>query len=588
MSASDDISRRGGPVWPLMRAFLADFARYAGRRGAFATVFVAFGAVLEGLSLAMIVPLLGIVTASGTPFGRIERMASAFFAQVHVETPFGKLAVLLALFAALMVLRAVVISIRDNAVAELTTGFVEAQRLNIVQALAAAPWDQVVRLRHARITHLLSGDIQRLGAATNFMLRTGVSVAMLAAQCVLVIVLSPLLGAVALALLLASILFFMPFIRRAHEVGQVVTHANLSLLDATAQFLGGLKLAMSQNLQSGFIAEFKQTLGGLTRRQLDFQREQSNSRLAFSTLSALAAGLLVLIGFGWFALAPATLITLLIVMARMSGPAVQIQQGAQQLANALPAYGTVKALERELAGMPRAPLGKAAVALPEGPVAFDNVTFQHADDDEGHARGLRGVSLTIAPGEFLGVSGPSGAGKTTFADLLVGLFPPQQGRITVGGVPLDNATLAGWRDRVAYISQDAFLFHDSVRRNLAWVSPGASEQAMWDALALAGAADLVRGMAHGLDTVMGERGTLISGGERQRIALARAVLRKPRLLVLDEATSAIDVTGEHAIIGRLRVLSPRPTIVLIAHRAESLALCDRRVRIEAGLCEAVQ
>jgi ATP-binding cassette subfamily C protein len=111
---------------------------------------------------------------------------------------------------------------------------------------------------------------------------------------------------------------------------------------------------------------------------------------------------------------------------------------------------------------------------------------------------------------------------------------------------------------------------------------------MWDALALAGAADLVRGMEHGLDTVMGERGTLVSGGERQRIALARAVLRKPRLLVLDEATSAIDVTGEHAIIGRLRALSPRPTIVLIAHRAESLALCDRRVRIEAGLCEAVQ
>lgn len=576
-------------MWPLMKAFLRDFARYAGRRGAFATVFVAFGALLEGLGLALLVPLLGIVTASGTPFGRLERMASALFARAGAETPFGKLAVLLAVFGALMIVRAIVISIRDEAVAELTTGFVEAQRLRVAAALAAAPWDQVVRLRHARITHLLSGDIQRLGAATNFMLRTGVSVAMLMAQCVLVFLLSPLLAMLALALLVVSVFFFVPIIRRAHEVGRVVTQSNLSLLDATAQFLGGLKLAMSQNLQAGFLTEFEQTLTDLTRRQLAFQRQQSNSRLAFATLSSLAAGVLVLVGFGAFAIAPATLITLLIVMARMSGPAMQIQQGAQLLANALPAYVTVKALQRELAGMTRAPAGGAAAApLPEGPIVFDDVAFQHGTEEESGARGLRGLSVRIVPGEFLGITGPSGAGKTTFADLLVGLFPPQQGRITVADVPLDGAALAGWRDQVAYISQDAFLFHDSVRRNLAWVSPGASEQAMWDALDLAGVADLVRGMERGLDTVMGERGTLVSGGERQRIALARAILRNPRLMVLDEATSAIDVAAEHAIIERLRALSPRPTIVLIAHRAESLALCDRHMRIEAGRCEWIQ
>jgi ATP-binding cassette subfamily C protein len=217
---------------------------------------------------------------------------------------------------------------------------------------------------------------------------------------------------------------------------------------------------------------------------------------------------------------------------------------------------------------------------------FDNVAFQHAADEE--ARGVSGVTITIAPGEFLGITGPSGAGKTTFADLLTGLYPPQQGRITVAGVPLDGAALNGWRDRIAYVAQDAFLFHDSVRRNLAWVNPRASEQEMWDALALAGAADLVRGMERGLDTLVGERGTLVSGGERQRIAFARAVLRKPRLLVLDEATSAIDVAGERAILARLRALTPTPTIVLIAHRAESVALCDRRLHFEDGRCAPPQ
>jgi ATP-binding cassette subfamily C protein len=107
---------------------------------------------------------------------------------------------------------------------------------------------------------------------------------------------------------------------------------------------------------------------------------------------------------------------------------------------------------------------------------------------------------------------------------------------------------------------------------------------MWHALTLAGADDLVRRMAQGLDTMVGERGALVSGGERQRLALARAVLRQPRLLVLDEATNALDVAGERDVIERLRAIVPRPTIVVIAHRPESIALCDRVLRFEAGRC----
>ena len=107
---------------------------------------------------------------------------------------------------------------------------------------------------------------------------------------------------------------------------------------------------------------------------------------------------------------------------------------------------------------------------------------------------------------------------------------------------------------------------------------------MWNALGMVGADELVRRMERGIETVVGERGTLVSGGERQRIALARAILRRPRLLVLDEATSAIDVAGEREILKRLRALSPRPTIVIIAHRTESLAHCDRILRFDTGRC----
>jgi len=196
-------------------------------------------------------------------------------------------------------------------------------------------------------------------------------------------------------------------------------------------------------------------------------------------------------------------------------------------------------------------------------------------------RGIEKVSLTIEPREFVGITGPSGAGKTTFADLLVGLFPPQQGRITIAGAVLTGPVLAAWREQVSYVSQDPYLFHDTVRHNLNWANPQASESEMWQALVLAGADDLVRRMDSGLDSLVGEYGTLVSGGERQRIALARAILRRPRVLVLDEATSAIDVASEHDILSRLRALAPRPTII-IAHRAESLALCDRVIALQVG------
>jgi ABC-type multidrug transport system fused ATPase/permease subunit len=199
--------------------------------------------------------------------------------------------------------------------------------------------------------------------------------------------------------------------------------------------------------------------------------------------------------------------------------------------------------------------------------------------------GLRGLTLTFGSGEWVGVAGASGAGKTTLVDLIVGLLEPQDGSLTVDGRNLDGATLDRWRSGLAYVPQEGSVFKDSVRGNLLAEGAAAGDEAVWGALERVGLSERIRAFPKGLDESVGDRGSQLSGGERQRLVIARALLRKPSLLILDEATSALDAESEAAILSEIRSLDPRPAALIIAHRNSTLAYCDSIVRIRHGKLE---
>ena len=191
---------------------------------------------------------------------------------------------------------------------------------------------------------------------------------------------------------------------------------------------------------------------------------------------------------------------------------------------------------------------------------------------------LAEFSATCRPGALTVVVGETGAGKTTLGDVLLGLLPPESGAVLVDGVPLSTLPRDAWRARVGYLAQEPMLFHGTIRENLRFARPSATD-AQLDAALTAAACDFVGRLPHRLDSEVGDRGVLLSGGERQRLALARALLREPDLLVLDEATSALDAETEARILQTVRALRGRCTVVFCTHRAAVRAMADQVIEL---------
>jgi len=180
------------------------------------------------------------------------------------------------------------------------------------------------------------------------------------------------------------------------------------------------------------------------------------------------------------------------------------------------------------------------------------------------------------------IIGPSGAGKTTIADLALGLVRPQQGEVFLDDVPLSEIDVSKWRLCVGYVPQDMLLLHEDLLTNVTLGDPALSRSDVEEALLAAGALDFVKDLPQGIDTPLGERGARLSGGQRQRIAIARALVHRPSLLILDEATAALDPASEAGIYDTVRSLRGRTTILAISHQPGLLQVADRVYRLSAG------
>jgi subfamily B ATP-binding cassette protein MsbA len=214
-----------------------------------------------------------------------------------------------------------------------------------------------------------------------------------------------------------------------------------------------------------------------------------------------------------------------------------------------------------------------------GAISFDRVSFGY-DTDE-HV--LHDVSFNIEPGQVVGIVGPTGSGKSTLLSLLPRFYDPKLGRIPIDGVDIADYKVAALRAQIGFVLQDTLLFPGTIRENIAYGRPGATEEEIVAAARIANADEFIDRMPQGYDSLVGEHGSNLSGGQRQRIAIARAVVRNSPILVLDEPTAALDSQSERLVIEALHRLMKGRTVIMIAHRLNTLAGADKIIVLRDGV-----
>jgi len=550
-------------------ALLATVPRVGARRFA---MIVVLAVVVAGLEGAALVALPLVLEAGG-----IGDHASL----PRVLHGLG-LAPMLALYVGLVAVTAGLVYHQTMETARLVLDYGEDVRLRLHRAVMAAGWGTPALTRSADLVHALTAEAGQCAQAVRIAIGAVTRLLALPPLLVAAVLLSP--GFTLAAVVLAGLagLPMIPLNRRAYRLAGAMTRAARAVNAEIADQMAGLRVLKILRAEAVRAAEFRRRVAGARAVQLAQTSATSlvtgGQRVVIASAAAAGGyyGLVVL------HLDTGALVALVLVFARLTTGIGGIQDFWRQLARLLPVHGQLAArIEDCRAAAEPAPAAapprlERAIRLAGVGVAYPGATRPALAD----------VDLVLPAFSTTALVGPSGAGKSTLADLVMGLTAPTTGRIFVDDRPLEGPARVAWRARVAYVPQDAFLFHDTIRANLSLARPGASESDLVAALERA-AAGFVADLPDGLDTIVGDRGARLSGGERQRIALARALLMTPDLLVLDEATNALDNKTERAVIQALRGLAGRMTILVVAHRRSAMALAERVARLEAGRLVAV-
>jgi len=543
-------------------------------------LIMTFTSLTEGLGVALLFPILQVAGFNLANQGHVGHYTGEV-REILVRSglrPSLWLATLLMLFLLLMALRSLFSRVQSVLTFRTALTYELSLSRRLYQAIINADWLFLVRRRSSDFTHALTAELSRVTTCTFLLIGTLANTILALVYIALALKLSAGMTSLVLATGALLLLLSRRWMRAVHQSGTAVSESVSEVYSAATEHLQNLKAMKFYDAQTSDLAMFSSLQSSALQQSFSNTRSQAAAAFWFEAGSLVVLGGIIFASLQILNVAPASILLLLAVFTRLFPRLTAAQSQLQAFLGELPAFENVTTMYHECLANAEVPgLGAAGPALAHE-IRLEQVSFRY---DAERPLVLDDLSLTIATGRVTAIVGSSGAGKSTVADLVNGLLSPLTGRVLVDGVALTPQTARAWRRHVGYVAQDTVLFHDTVRANLHWANPGASEHEMRESLSLA-AAEFVYELPQGLDTTVGDRGMLLSHGQRQRIALARALLRKPGLLILDEATSSLDFDNEKRILDAIERLQGRTTVLMIAHRVSAIQLAEMIFVIEDG------
>ncbi len=560
---------------PLFR-FISLVLSLEGRRSALAFLLLVGLTLTEGIGLVSLTGLVGMLDLEG-----MDRMTSgplAWSRRLLGEAP--TLGLVLSVFVAALILRALSGLAFGMLTARIQAGLTAKLRGRLYEAVCDARWEEVQSLSRSRLHNALSGAPNQLAYAVEQALYLALVLAVVGVAGVMAVsVNGTIVLVVALVVGGLAIPMFV-FDRIVARLSRSDYLARDRLYDHIGRYLDNLKLDrfLSRGAGGG-VSDFEAASEGQAEAQRRIMDMSFIAEFAHQFGAVVALALIIYFGAG-LDISTGEAAIIVVLFARMLPRLASAHSIFREILGMSAVFGEyAQQLDHfRAAAEPRA--GRAAPLVATAPeIALEGITYAYPDGTVAS----RDVSLTLKAGRVTALMGLSGAGKTTLADIASGLLVPQKGTVRVDGRALGEGDLAAWRRCVSMVTRDDFLVPDTIRANIALGAAGLEEAAIWEALELVDFAGRVRAMPEGLDTMLGDRGHTLSAGERQRIALARALARRPLVLVMDEATSALNPLDEAAIVARLERLKGRMTVLLIAHRASSVTRADHVAVLEEGV-----
>ena len=570
--------------------FTRKLHNYAGRAIYINLLGMMIVGLLDGAGLLLLVPMLSIIGIIDFQVSEIPGLGVLEF--LHQMPQRQALMVVLLMYIGLAVgqsLMSRLLSIRES---RLLIGFINHVRLEIYRAILQAGWFFFIRKRKSDLITSLTDQLGRVTNGAYLVLQFIASFIFTLVQIGIALFISIPITLSVLGFGLIVILFSRRFIKQSAKIGGRAIHLHQSYIAGITDQLNGMKDIKSNSLESSRY-RWLQAWSKDTAEERDISvRIRSNSQLLYKAASTCVIALFIYCSVALFQNEGGYLLLIIALFARLWPRFTGLQSNLENIAMAIPAYKALMELQEESRKAAELDVinkreGKAAnedeAAAPmkvEKLLECRQVYFRYNQDLPDYT--LEAINLQIPANGMTAIVGQSGAGKSTLIDLLTGLLKPELGEVLIDGNTLADSAIQSLKRSISYVPQDPFLFHGSVRDNLIMVDPEASEERMWEALEFSSAAEFVRQLPDGLDTVIGDRGIRLSGGERQRLVLARAILRKPSILILDEATSALDIINETKIQEAIERLKGSMTVIVIAHRLTTIRNADQVIVLDKG------